>query len=66
MVSIILAASDETKAKALAAGFKERTVLVRYDAVQSTDENRRKLEREMKAMGPYQFLAADYWGMCAD
>lgn len=66
MVSIILAANDETKAKAIAAGFRETTVLLRHDAVQSGDENRRKLEAEMKAMRPYQFLAADFWGMCPD
>lgn len=64
MVSIILASNEETKAMAIAAGFREETVLIRSSGLQSTEENRRKLEAEMRAMKPYQFLAADYWGMC--
>lgn len=66
MVSIILEANNETKAAAIAAGFREKTILIRHNGVESTEENRRKLESEMKVMGPYQFLAADYWGMCPD
>ena len=66
MVSIILLANEDAKAKAIAAGFREKTVLIRHDPVQSTEANKRKLEDEMLSMRPYQFLAADYWGMCVD
>jgi hypothetical protein len=63
MVAIILAASSETKKLALAAGFREETVLIRHNPVLSTDENKRLIERELFAMRPYQFLVSDFWGM---
>lgn len=66
MVSIILAASNETKAEAIKAGFRETIVLIRHNGVTSTEENQKKLEEEMRKMRPYQFLAADYWGLCAE
>ncbi len=62
MVSIILACNDETKAKALAAGFHEETVLIRHNGVLSNEENKRTLETELFNMRPYQFLVADFWG----
>ena len=66
MVSIILAASPETKAEAIAAGFREATVLLRHNPVTSTEENKRKLESELFILRPAQFLVSDYWGVGAD
>lgn len=63
MISIILSASDEVKKEAIAAGFKEATVLIRHDPIESCDENKQKLEREIKKMQPHQFLVSDFWGM---
>jgi hypothetical protein len=40
MVSVILACSEEVKAKALSAGFREETVLVKHNACLSTEENK--------------------------
>jgi hypothetical protein len=64
MVAIILAASPEAKARAMKAGFREETVLIRNDPVQSTEENKKLIERELFALRPYQFLVSDFWGMC--
>jgi len=65
MICIILAASDDVKTKAKMAGFEEVTVLIRHNAVMSTEEEKRKLETEMFKLGPFQFLVSDYWGVCA-
>lgn len=62
MIAIILAASDDVKAAAVRAGFREQTVLVRCDAVMSTPDNKAKIETELFAMGPFQFLVSDFWG----
>lgn len=66
MISIILSASEETKKLARAAGFTEQTVLVRNNSCMSDDENKGRLERELFAMGPYQFVVSDYFGMGPD
>lgn len=63
MTSIILAASKEVEAKALQNGFRKQEVLIKETACQSTAENKRKLESELFALRPYQFLVSDYWGM---
>lgn len=67
MIQIILLASDEAKARAKAAGFTEQTVLIRHNGCQSTEENKRKLEREIAhQIRPYQYLVSDYWGASAE
>ena len=63
MLSIILLASDEVTAKAKAAGFTETTVLIKRSGGQSTEEHKARLERELIALHPYQFLVSDYWGL---
>jgi len=62
MVSIILAASKETKELALKAGFREATVLIRHEDVLSLSAIKEKIERELIEMRPYQFLVSDFWG----
>ena len=66
MVSVILACSEEVKAKALSAGFREQTVLVKHNACLSTEENKANLEHQLFEMQPYQFLVSDFWGMGYD
>lgn len=66
MVAIILEASEATKQKALNAGFTEATVLLRFEAGLSTEENKRKIEREVRKMRPYHFLVSDTYGMVID
>lgn len=63
MVSIILSASDEAKARALKAGFREETVLIRFSGGLSTAANKQAIERELRRMLPNQFLVSDYWGV---
>ena len=63
MVSIILSATESVKAAAKAQGFQEQTVLVKFDAVQSTAENKRTLEAPLFKLRPHQFLVADFWGV---
>ena len=65
MVTIILAASAETKRKALRSGYVEQTILIKSDSVESTEANKVKLEGDCRKLKPYQFLVADYWGMCS-
>jgi hypothetical protein len=66
MIQISLCHSDECKAELLKLGFKEETVMLRHNGVQSTDENKKALERVFFVMQnkPYQFLVADFWGVC--
>lgn len=66
MVAIILEASEATKQKALNAGFTEATVLLRFDAGLSTEENKKKIVREVTRMQPYVFLVSDTYGMVID
>lgn len=67
MISIILEASEEAKVKATKDGFRTREVLVRFEPVVSNEDNRRKLEIQVRdRIKPYQFLVADYWGMGPD
>ena len=66
MVCIILCASRDAEERAVQAGFTEQTVLIRYDPVQSTDANKKALEREVANLRPFQYLVADYWGMEID
>lgn len=63
MVTIILECNDETKARALASGFREQTVLVKCDPIKTSDENKRRLEQECFTIRPYRFLVSDTWGM---
>lgn len=62
MISIILSADSDTKKEALSLGFEERTVLVRREPGLSTDNNKRKIERQLFQLGPSQFLVSDFWG----
>lgn len=67
MVSIILAWSDEQKKKAVGMGFREQTVLLRFDPVMSTSKEKARLTRGIvRGIRPYQFLVADFWGMDPD
>lgn len=66
MVSIILSASEEVKKAAKEKGFVERTVLVKHDAIESTKENKSRLESQLFELKPFQFLVSDYWGMRPD
>lgn len=62
MIQIILLASEQTRAAALASGFREQTVLIKGEAVPSTPENKARLERECFDLHPFQFAVTDYWG----
>ncbi len=67
MVSIIIRANDETKKRAIAAGFVESSVLIRWEYGISSEKERQRRERDlMDEIHPYQFLVADYWGIRAD
>ena len=70
MITIVMACSPESQTSLLKKGFTMCHVLVKQSSVQSTEENKRKLEREMFGMPdgerPYQFLVSDYWGMGPD
>jgi hypothetical protein len=59
MISVILAASDEAKQRALAAGFVEQTVLVRYETLKPEGTIEGELMRTIK---PSQFIVGNYWG----
>lgn len=62
MVSIILAASPDVEAAAKKAGFREEKILIRHNGCTSTETNKKRLEKELFEMKPYQFLVADFWG----
>lgn len=67
-MSVILSCSPEAKEKALADGFKEQTVLVKWEGIRS-DDARRKSQREsqiMNAIRPNQFFVGDFWGAGPD
>jgi len=66
MISIILSASEETKERALAAGFKEETVLMRDSFHGDSDMSEEELEDEMYKLGPNQFLISNVWGAIPD
>ena len=67
MVSIILSAYDEAKKLALAAGFREETVLIRHEMVTGSKENEDEIVSEIiNNIHPNQFLVANYWGACPD
>ena len=63
MISIILTASPEVIQDAKADGFVERKVLVKHHGCKSTEENKSELEKQLRKLGPYQFLVSDFWGM---
>lgn len=67
-VSIILAIPEEQKARALENGFREQTVLVRWEAIASNDHRgRERIESQvLRDIRPYQYLLADYWGAGPD
>lgn len=67
MVTVILEYSQDCKELAEAKGFREKTILVKFDSgIQSTKENKERLESECRKLQPYQFIVDDYWGMCPD
>ena len=68
-LSIIIECSQEAKDKALAAGFTEKTVLVRGEMVRSDDhETRRRIEvKVLRDIQPLQYTLTDFWGAgCGD
>jgi len=67
MVSIIMAAGDEARERAKSAGFREFSVLLRFEGCMSTKEEKARLQTELATeIKPYQFLVSDYWGMGPD
>lgn len=69
MISIILAADDESKARAMAAGFRERTVLTRDERIgfEPMDDQKAKTEIWiMRHIKPFQFLVSGVWGAGPD
>lgn len=67
MIMIALAYDDECKKELEAKGFREEKLMVRHEPIQSTEENKAKLEHEFFAMRrkTFQFLVSDYWGMAS-
>ncbi len=64
-VSIIFAYSDETKEKAIQAGFKEKVCLVRHEAQEENGGG--PIVREIAKFGGASFIAAQsYWGTGPD
>lgn len=65
MISIILAWSPEARERAIAAGFRERTVLVRDEVVVPTTD-KTKQERitaqVLREIKPFQYLLSSWWG----
>ncbi len=59
MVSVILACSEEVKAKALSAGFREETVLVKHNACLSTVEGKTHQKEMEKLMSDHTFFSTD-------
>jgi hypothetical protein len=63
MVSVILAASDQARQKAIVLGFREEKVLIRWEHGISGEDRKVKFEGEIiREIKPYQFLVADFWG----
>jgi hypothetical protein len=68
MISVLLSYSEESKAAALADGFKERTVLVKWEPFGS-NRPEVKAQREtqiMREVRPNQFFIGDFWGAGPD
>jgi hypothetical protein len=62
-VAIILAASEEAKARAARLGYREATVMLKD--VATADEARTNLELSNEVR-PYQFIVTTYWGARPD
>jgi len=66
MVSIITAASEDAKARAIEKGYHERICLVKFETG-SSDELKIELTREaLREIRPHQVYIGDYWGACPD
>lgn len=63
MISVILDASDDAKAKALAAGFREQTVLVREEGFSPVVRKDTTAGWIMTNIRPSRFWVGDCWGM---
>jgi len=66
MVSIIFTFNEETKSRAKASGYEEKTVLIKHAHGDSSKETESALNLEARRMGAYQFIVGDYWGMGND
>jgi hypothetical protein len=62
--AVIFAASDKCKESALADGFKEQTVLIKY--VSFEKDKKWEAERDVRKHHPYQFAVTDFWGAGPD
>jgi len=67
MISVILKYSAESKAVALADGFKEETVLVKWEPILTHESSKSKRESEvLRKIKPYQYFLGDFWGAGVD
>lgn len=66
MVSIIIEASEQAKARAKEKGYYEQVCLIKFEPG-SEDELKNKLTREaLTEIRPFQVYIGDYWGACPD
>jgi hypothetical protein len=66
MVTIVLAASEESKAELKEMGFKEQTVLVHYSLAVDSDQAKEKAKSESRMFAmrdvPFMFTTTSWWG----
>lgn len=65
MISVLLSYSEEARAKAVKDGFKEQTVLVKFEPFHADGKGRREMEI-MRAIAPNRFFVGDFWGAGPD
>lgn len=65
-VSVIFEASAEATARAKAAGFVEKTVLVRQESALTEADQDRVTSNVLRLIKPYQYVLTSWWGAGAE